>query len=80
MAVFLLVRSVFVALTLIAPSPIDPQKPAPFFNSIFYGGDLFFSGHTGLPFGATCLDRENFSGLIVRRAVYIENPSATLRR
>ena len=52
MAVFLLVRSVFVALTLIAPSPIDPQKPAPFFNSIFYGGDLFFSGHTGLPFMA----------------------------
>ena len=50
MAVFLLVRSVFVALTHIAPSPIDPQTPAPFFNSIFYGGDLFFSGHTGLPF------------------------------
>jgi hypothetical protein len=33
-----------------APSPIDPQQPAPFFNSIFYGSDLFFSGHTGLPF------------------------------
>ena len=50
MALFLLVRAVFVALTHMAPSPIDPQKPAPFFNSIFYGGDLFFSGHTGLPF------------------------------
>ena len=49
-ALFLLVRAVFVALTHMAPSPIDPQKPAPFFNSIFYGGDLFFSGHTGLPF------------------------------
>src|SRR4051812_4672330 len=49
-ALFLLVRAVFVALTHIAPSPIDPQKPAPFFNSIFYGSDLFFSGHTGLPF------------------------------
>ncbi len=49
-ALFLLVRAVFVALTHIAPSPIDPQKAAPFFNSIFYGGDLFFSGHTGLPF------------------------------
>ena len=46
----LLVRAVFVALTHMAPSPIDPQKPAPFFNSIFYGSDLFFSGHTGLPF------------------------------
>ena len=50
MALFLLVRAVFVSLTHIAPSPIDPQQPAPFFNSIFYGGDLFFSGHTGLPF------------------------------
>jgi len=50
MALFLLVRAVFVALTHMAPSPIDPQKPAPIFNSIFYGGDLFFSGHTGLPF------------------------------
>jgi PAP2 superfamily protein len=48
-ALFLLVRAVFVALTHMAPSPIDPQKPAPFFNTIFYGGDLFFSGHTGLP-------------------------------
>ena len=50
MALFLLVRAVFVALTHVAPSPIDPQKPAPFLNSIFYGSDLFFSGHTGLPF------------------------------
>lgn len=50
MALFLLVRAVFVALTHMAPSPIDPQNPAPFFNSVFYGGDQFFSGHTGLPF------------------------------
>ena len=49
MALFLLVRAVFVSLTHMAPSPIDPQQPAPFLNSIFYGGDLFFSGHTGLP-------------------------------
>ena len=45
-ALFLLVRAVFVALTHMAPSPIDPQKPAPFFNSIFYGSDLFFSGQS----------------------------------
>jgi PAP2 superfamily C-terminal len=50
MALFLLIRAVFVSLTHIAPSPIDPQHPAPFLNSIFYGSDLFFSGHTGLPF------------------------------
>jgi len=50
MALFLLVRAVFVSLTHIAPAPIEPPKPAPFLNSIFYGSDLFFSGHTGLPF------------------------------
>lgn len=50
LALFLLVRAVFVALTHVAPSPIDPQKTVPFFNSIFYGSDLFFSGHTGMPF------------------------------
>jgi len=49
MALFLLVRAVFVSLTHMAPSPIDPQKAVPFFNSIFYGSDLFFSGHTGMP-------------------------------
>jgi PAP2 superfamily C-terminal len=49
-ALFLLIRAVFISLTHIAPYPIDPEKPAPLFNSIFYGGDLFFSGHTGLPF------------------------------
>src|SRR4051812_9812625 len=50
MALFLLVRAVFVSVTHMAPSPIDPQKAAPFFNSIFYGSDQFFSGHTGMPF------------------------------
>lgn len=49
MALFLLVRAVFVSLTHIAPSPIDPVKPAPFLNAIFFGSDQFFSGHTGLP-------------------------------
>jgi hypothetical protein len=49
LALFLLVRAVFVALTHMAPSPIDPQKAVPLFNSIFYGSDLFFSGHTGMP-------------------------------
>jgi hypothetical protein len=50
MALFLLTRAVFVSLTHIAPSPIEPQKAAPFLNDIFFGSDLFFSGHTGLPF------------------------------
>jgi hypothetical protein len=50
MALFLLVRAIFVSLTHIAPFPIEPPKSAPFLNSIFFGSDLFFSGHTGLPF------------------------------
>jgi hypothetical protein len=41
-ALFLVVRAVFVSLTHIAPSPIDPQKPAPFLNAMFYGSDQFF--------------------------------------
>ena len=49
-ALFLVGRAVFVSLTHIAPSPIDPQKPAPFLNAMFYGSDQFFSGHTGMPF------------------------------
>ena len=56
LALFLVVRAVFVSLTHIAPSPINPQMPAPFLNAIFYGSDQFFSGHTGMPFlAALCL-------------------------
>lgn len=50
-ALFLFIRSFFNSLTHIAPYPI-PSSPD--FNStmkrIFFGGDLFFSGHTGSPF------------------------------
>jgi hypothetical protein len=67
MALFLLVRAVFVALTHVAPSPIDPQQPAPFLNSIFYGSDLFFSGHTGLPFLAALA----FWHIVPWRIVYL---------
>lgn len=48
---FVLVRSVFISLTHLAPYPqtvqIDPQS---FIRYFVFGGDLFFSGHTGLPF------------------------------
>lgn len=48
---FVLIRSLFITLTHIAPYPnrviIDP---ASFMNEFSFGGDLFFSGHTGLPF------------------------------
>jgi len=50
-ALFFLIRSIFISLTHLGPIPVDvPPTPAPFLNSIFYGGDYFFSGHTGLPF------------------------------
>ena len=50
-ALFVLIRAVFITLTHIGPYPtqiaINPQS---FLNYFIFGGDLFFSGHTGLPF------------------------------
>ena len=50
-ALFTLIRSLFVVLTHIAPYPthiiIDP---ASYLNKFSFGGDLIFSGHTGMPF------------------------------
>jgi hypothetical protein len=50
-ALFIIVRSVFICLTHIGPFPvraiIDPES---WINKFTFGGDLFFSGHTGLPF------------------------------
>lgn len=54
-ALFTLIRSVFVILTHISAFPNQIVIESSFFNSrvfdgIFTGNDLFFSGHTGLPF------------------------------
>lgn len=50
-SVFVLVRSVFITLTHLGPFPdhaiITPQYLV---SKFAFGGDLFFSGHTGLPF------------------------------
>lgn len=50
-ALFVVVRACFMSLTHIGPFPnhviIDP---ASFINDFTFGSDLFFSGHTGLPF------------------------------
>jgi hypothetical protein len=50
-SLFVLVRAVFISLTHLGPFPhaiaIDPQSYIRYF---VFGGDLFFSGHTGLPF------------------------------
>lgn len=54
-ALFVLIRSFFVILTHISSFPTRIAIDSPFFNheffnGIFTGNDLFFSGHTGLPF------------------------------
>jgi len=54
-SVFILIRSVFISLTHISPFPTHAIITSVFFNKeafsgIFTGNDLFFSGHTGLPF------------------------------
>jgi hypothetical protein len=56
-AIFVVVRSVFTILTHIAPSPeaitagpLLLEYTGGFLEKIMFGGDLFFSGHTGLPF------------------------------
>lgn len=50
-ALFVIIRSVFIILTHIGPSP-DPTPiiSGNFIGKFTFGGDLFFSGHTGLPF------------------------------
>lgn len=50
-SLFLLVRSFFTSLTHIAPFPERLTTDSSFIlNKVTFGGDLFFSGHTGLPF------------------------------
>lgn len=54
-ALFTLIRSIFVSLTHIGAFPTHIVISSTFFNKavfngIFTGNDLFFSGHTGLPF------------------------------
>ena len=50
-ALFILIRSLFIILTHIGPFPTSAIIDSPVLLSKFtFGGDLFFSGHTGLPF------------------------------
>jgi hypothetical protein len=52
LSLFIMVRSFFIILTHLAPSlhqaPLDVQNRI--VNAFTFTGDLFFSGHTGLPF------------------------------
>lgn len=63
-ALFTLIRSVFVSLTHISPFPTRALITSTFFNNevfrgIFTGNDLFFSGHTGIPFLLALIFWEN---------------------
>ena len=50
-ALFILIRSIFITLTHLAPFPTHAQlDPNDIFSVFNFGGDFFFSGHTGLPF------------------------------
>lgn len=49
-ALFIFIRSIFVSLTHIGPFPIRLDMSSHVLDFITTGNDLFFSGHTGLPF------------------------------
>lgn len=51
LALFVIIRALFISLTHIAPFPTQLLiDPASFISKFTFGGDLFFSGHTGIPF------------------------------
>ncbi|MBY0472679.1 sphingomyelin synthase family protein [Patescibacteria group bacterium] len=50
-ALFFIIRSIFLSLTHFAPFTSHVADDfGTIINNAFFGGDLFFSGHTGLPF------------------------------
>ena len=50
-AIFVIIRSIFISLTHIGPFPIEAiTTGSQFIGKFTFGGDLFFSAHTGLPF------------------------------
>lgn len=49
-ALFVVIRSVFITLTHIGPFPTHMVVDSHILAKFSFGGDLFFSGHTGLPF------------------------------
>ena len=49
-SLFIIIRALFVSLTHIGPYPLKLTLESGLLNFITQGNDLFFSGHTGLPF------------------------------
>ncbi|MCX6755782.1 MAG: phosphatase PAP2-related protein [Candidatus Nomurabacteria bacterium] len=51
LSLFIIIRSVFISLTHIGPFPSQIFiSPVDLISKFSFGGDLFFSGHTGIPF------------------------------
>ncbi len=49
-ALFVVIRSVFISLTHLGPFPSQIIIHSDILSKLTFGGDLFFSGHTGMPF------------------------------
>lgn len=49
-SLFIIIRAMFVSLTHIGPYPLKLELESGLLSFITTGNDLFFSGHTGLPF------------------------------
>lgn len=49
-SLFIMIRAMFVSLTHIGPYPLKLELESGLLGFITQGNDLFFSGHTGLPF------------------------------
>ena len=50
MALFITIRSIFITLTHLGPFPSQVMIHSDILSKLSFGGDLFFSWHTGLPF------------------------------
>ncbi len=50
LGLFIFLRSIFISLTHIGPFPTQIAIYSNVVSKFAFGGDLFFSGHTGLPF------------------------------
>jgi membrane-associated phospholipid phosphatase len=70
-ALFILIRSVFITLTHIGPFPSALPLDSNFLKNFSAGGDLFFSAHTGLPFLMALLFQESRRLLILFTATAI---------
>jgi hypothetical protein len=50
LSLFIVIRSIFISLTHIGPFVDQIQWSSNILSKFSFGGDLFFSGHTGIPF------------------------------